>query len=849
MPTSSSTFAAPSPENRGEDPADPFDADMLALAEQSAGIGIWSIDLTTGLVRGTAQYFRIMGLEASSRPIPMEAIRSLRHPDDRERVLAGFKRVLEGGADSYEIEYRIVRPDGETRWIFGRGRVIRGADGTPIRYSGVDLDITERKALEESLRGSEDRLRLAVDAGQLGIWDWDIVNDRVKWTDRVYELHGVAQGAFGGRLEDFARLVHPDDMAAVRTSIEIALNGETPYEVEFRVPLPDGSIRWLATRAHVIRDEHGNPSRMVGATYDVTERVLLLEAERNARSSAEAARRHVELLAVAGGELARSLEPKQTLEAIARTMVPALADWCRIDIVDGDGILQRGISYHSDPEKSRIGSELVQRLRAAPETPGSMGWAVATGQSRLCHFDPPLQFDSIRDRDLLEFARAIAMRAYFVVPLVARGRTLGALAALQAESGRGFDADSCALIVELAQRAALALDNARLYAEAETALQQAKSANQAKDQFLAMLGHELRNPLAPISMALHLMDLRQDEDHAKERGIIRRQVQHMARLIDDLHDVSRISSGKLSLRFERTELGAIVDKALEIVRPLTESRSGAIDVDVPPGPVHVWGDPVRLAQALSNLLTNANKFTPANGRIALRVVESGPFVDVTVADAGSGIAPELLPHVFDAFVQGQQPADRASGGLGVGLSIVRSLIEMHGGSVTASSDGIGRGSTFTLRLPVLQQATQPSESMERQWGTPAAARILVVDDNVDAAETLAAVLRARGHEVRTAFDAPSAIECVGEFAPDIAVLDIGLPKTDGYELARRLKADPRVAQLRLVALTGYGQAHDRERGVAAGFDEYLVKPLEPGALDVIVARLHGDAGKAGHQES
>ena len=323
----------------------------------------------------------------------------------------------------------------------------------------------------------------------------------------------------------------------------------------------------------------------------------------------------------------------------------------------------------------------------------------------------------------------------------------------------------------------------------------------------------------------------------------------MARLIDDLHDVSRISNGKLSLRFERTELGAVIDKALEIVRPLTEPRSRPIDLDVPPGSVHVWGDPVRLAQALSNLLTNANKFTPADGRIALRVVESGPYVEVTVSDTGSGIAPELLPHIFDAFVQGQQPADRASGGLGVGLSIVKSLIEMHGGNVTASSDGIGRGSTFTLRLPVLQQATQPSESMESQWGTPAAARILVVDDNVDAAETLAAVLRARGHEVRTAFDAPSAIECVGEFAPDIAVLDIGLPNTDGYELARRLKADPRVAQLRLVALTGYGQAHDRERGVAAGFDEYLVKPLEPGALDVIVARLHGDAGKAGHQES
>ena len=255
-------------------------------------------------------------------------------------------------------------------------------------------------------------LRLAVDAGQLGIWDWDILNDQVKWTDRVYELHGVPHGAFGGRLEDFARLVHPDDMAAVRASIEIALSGEKPYEVEFRVPLPDGGMRWLATRAHLIRDDNGS-SRMVGATYDVTERVLLLEAERNARSSAEAARRHVELLAVAGGELARSLEPRQTLEAIARTMVPALADWCRIDVIDGNGVLQRGITYHSDPEKSRIGSELFNgfgpRLKPRGRWPGR-----SLRASRACvdsiHHCSSTQF---RDRDLLELPRqAIELRAY-----------------------------------------------------------------------------------------------------------------------------------------------------------------------------------------------------------------------------------------------------------------------------------------------------------------------------------------------------------------------------------------------------------------------------------------------------
>ena len=328
----------PSP---GASAGDAFDAEALALAEQSAGIGIWSIDLATGLARGTAQFFKIMGLEPTPRAIPMDAVRALRHPEDRERVLAGFRRALDGGTDAYEIEYRIIRPDGETRWIFGRGRVIRDAAGRPLRYSGVDLDITERKALEESLRGSEERLRLAIEAGQLGIWDWDIPANRVTWSDRVYELHGVAPGGFGGRLEDFAALVHADDVAAVQASIERGLRGNDPHEVEFRVPLPDGRVRWLATRAHLVRDDDGRPARMVGATYDVTARMELLAAERTARAAAEAARRQLEILAAAGNELSRSLEPQETLRTIARTIVPGIADWCRVDLIDGDGVLQR----------------------------------------------------------------------------------------------------------------------------------------------------------------------------------------------------------------------------------------------------------------------------------------------------------------------------------------------------------------------------------------------------------------------------------------------------------------------------------------------------------------------------
>ena len=432
-------------------------------------------------------------------------------------MLAGFKRVLDGGADSYEIEYRIVRPDGETRWIFGRGRVIRGADGTPIRYSGVDLDITERKALEESLRGSEERLRLAIDAGKLGIWDWDVPGDRVTWSDRVYELHGVRPGTFGGRVADFASLVHPDDREAVRSRVEAALWDDAEFEIEFRVPHADGTIRWLATRAEVQRDAAGRPLRMVGATYDVTERARLLAAERAARAEMASARQRLELLASAGTMLSRSLDPQATLEAIATIVVPGVADWCRVDLLDGDGVLQRALTYHADPATREHGIELVNRLRASPEQVGSMAWAAATGLSHLANFAPASEFDSIRDRDLLTFAQAIGMRAYFVVPLVARGRTLGAMAALQAESGRPLGQDDCSLIAEIAQRAALALDNARLYVEAADARRNAETASRAKDEFLAILGHELRNPLAPIVTALRLMDLRGERATEGER--------------------------------------------------------------------------------------------------------------------------------------------------------------------------------------------------------------------------------------------------------------------------------------------------------------------------------------------
>ena len=600
--------------------------------------------------------------------------------------------------------------------------------------------------------------------------------------------------------------------------------------------LPASDIREIQEVADALASSADQRAR------DEAERERLLVAERAARTGAEQARRRLEMLASAGAVLSRSLQPHATLEALASIIVPGIADWCRVDLVDADGRLQRALTHHSDPQRSRFGTELVQKLRAAPETPGSMAWTVATGRSHMATFDSPRGFDETRDRDLMTFAQAIGMRAYFTVPLVARGRTLGAMAALQAESERAFSADDCALLMELAQRAALALDNARLYGDAQAARSQAETANRAKDEFLAMLGHELRNPLAPIVTALHLMARRGGDEMAMERRIIERQVAHLLRLVDDLLDVSRIARGKIQIEREPVDMKAVVERALELTQPALERRARAVEVDVPLQPVLVAGDPVRLAQVLSNLLTNAVKFTPPDERVALRLREDDGGVEIAVEDNGSGISPELLPRVFDLFTQGEQGIDRHAGGLGLGLAIVRTLVQLHGGTVSAHSDGPGRGSRFVVRLPAAEAPlaplapARPARPVVRRGG-----RVLLVDDNGDAADMLGELLRDAGHEVCIAADGPAALAALDSFAPELALLDIGLPGMDGYELAGRLRADPRTDGLRIVALTGYGREPDRARALATHFDEHLVKPVTAERLLDVAARLLDDA--------
>jgi signal transduction histidine kinase/ActR/RegA family two-component response regulator len=389
---------------------------------------------------------------------------------------------------------------------------------------------------------------------------------------------------------------------------------------------------------------------------------------------------------------------------------------------------------------------------------------------------------------------------------------------LRSETALSVAAGELAIERQNAERAAAltrALDRARADAERAT---------RVKDEFLAMLGHELRNPLAPIVTALQM--LRMEGVHTRAQDVLERQVAHVLRLVDDLLDVSRITSGKIDLRKEPIELSSVVTRALEMSRPLLERRRNRLTVEVPDNGLVIDGDPARLAQIVSNLVTNAAKYSDADSAIAVRASRVGPNVRLLVVDEGIGIDAAYLDRVFDQFVQVPQGLDRSAGGLGLGLAIVRSLVERHGGSVRAESRGPGCGSTFIVELPlssaaVRNNAAQPPKAEANK--PTAVARLLVVDDNIDAAMLLADVLSTFGHQVQVAHSGPDALAELKAFQPDAALLDIGLPVMDGYELAQHLRA--RLPTVKLVALTGYGQANDRERSRAAGFDAHLVKPV------------------------
>lgn len=385
-------------------------------------------------------------------------------------------------------------------------------------------------------------------------------------------------------------------------------------------------------------------------------------------------------------------------------------------------------------------------------------------------------------------------------------------------------------------------ERSRLVRQTEEQAEALAELHHRKDEFLAMLSHELRNPLSAIFNALHLLRLQKSGGPIQQRAMttMERQLGQLTHLIDDLLEVSRVITGRIHLQLERLDLRGVVEQAIETVRPLIDGRKHALTLSLPADPIWIQGDPVRLEQVMVNLLTNAAKYTDTGGQIWLSVQHEETEIEVMlrVRDSGVGIAPDLLPRIFDLFSQAERTLDRSQGGLGIGLALVQKLVELHGGSVAARSAGLGQGSEFTVRLPALLEATAviaPVNTMKLLSTHPA--RILVVDDNVDAAEMLVLTLQMFGHEAQAVYTGPAALETALTYLPSIVLLDIGLPEMNGHEVARRLRALPQTKDVWLLAMTGYGQDSDREESLAAGCDHHLVKPVPPQELQTLLTTL------------
>jgi PAS domain S-box-containing protein len=376
---------------------------------------------------------------------------------------------------------------------------------------------------------------------------------------------------------------------------------------------------------------------------------------------------------------------------------------------------------------------------------------------------------------------------------------------------------------------------------AEAAL---READRRKDEFLAILAHELRNPLAPIRNSLQILRMTsaRDSEAARIGEMMERQVNHMVRLVDDLMEVSRITRGKIGLRKEPVAIAAIIEGAVETSRPLIEARGHRLELEVASEPLAIEGDPVRLTQVVANLLNNAAKYTDPGGRISLTVRREGAAVVISVVDTGTGIPPEMLRRVFDLFTQGERNAERVEGGLGIGLTLVKNLVEMHGGTVAAFSEGTGRGSEFVVRLPLSSPAESASSSDASVGPDPVLRhRVLVVDDNHDAADSLGTLLEMLGADVHVVYNGPDAIEAIRTYRPSVVLLDIGMPGMDGYEVARRIRKLSEPQDVTLIALSGWGQDEDRQRSQRAGFDYHLVKPADASALESVMISLENGA--------
>jgi len=667
----------------------------------------------------------------------------------------------------FEVEHQVIRADGSIGSTFSRAVPLLGDNGEILEWFGAASDITRRKDAEEDLRDIRSRMEMALAVGAIGTWSWDVQTDRFFGDASLAGLFGVApEDVAGGPLSGLLKTVHPEDRERVSQDISRALKNCGRYESDYRLAQADGTWRWVTARGQVEPDALGRAARFPGVLIDITERK---------RAEAELAR-----------VTAESEQRKRLYEAI----LSGTPDFVYVFSLD------HRVLYANNALITMWGHSLPDTIGKTFLDLGYEPWHA----EMHCR-----EIDQVRDtkapiRGEVPFNGVHGRRIYeyIFVPV------LGADGEVEAVAGTTRDVtDRKAMEDEL------------------------RAADRKKDDFIALLAHELRNPLAPIRNGLQVMRLAGGDMSAvaNARTMMDRQLGHMVRLIDDLLDVSRIGRNKMELRRGKVLLADVVESAVEAVRPLADAAGHTLSVELPPGPVFLDADFTRLAQVFGNLLSNSVKYTPGAGTIYFQAERVQDEVIVTVRDNGIGIPAEFLPRIFDMFSQVDRSIERSTGGLGIGLALVKGLVEMHGGTVVAASAGESLGSVFTIRLPMIGARTQPTKS-GADINSREKRRLLVVDDNRDGATSLAMMLRLLGDEVRTAHDGIEAVEAAAEFRPEVILMDVGMPRMNGLEAARLIKNEPWGKEIIIIALTGWGQENDRARTFEAGCDDHMVKPVD-----------------------
>jgi PAS domain S-box-containing protein len=798
---------------------------LRAMFSQAAvGIAVTNLDGT--FYEANERFCTLLGY--SMEELQKRTFLQLTHAEDVAATERQVRRLLDGVIQNYSIEKRYVHKSGESLWCSITVTLLRHDDGAPSQFIGIVEDITQRREAE----ATRSRLAAVVQSSDDAIVTKTLEGIITSWNPGAERIFGYrAQEVIGRPVTLLIPADHLDEEPGI---LERLRKGERIDHYSTVRRRKDGTLIDVSLTVSPIKDASG---RIVGASKIARD----ISAHKRAEEALREQNKVLELLEATGRSIASQLDLKSILQTVTDTATQL------------SGARFGAFFYNVTNEQGE--SYLLYTLSGAPReafdkfglprnTPVFRPTFVGEGIVRSPDITKDPRYGTMAPHNGMPPGH-LPVRSYLAVPVISRaGEVLGGLFFGHPEPNVFTDRAE-RIVSGVAVQAAIAMDNARLYEAAQREISRRERAEAAlretderKDQFLATLAHELRNPLAPIRQAAMISKAAGATDAQKRwsHDVISRQVHHMSLLLDDLLDISRITRGTLDLRMEMTDLAAIIDAAIETARPSIDAKRHTFSAELPPEPIHFAADPLRLAQVLSNLLTNAAKYTDAGGSIKLRASADEETVTVEVIDTGIGLAPDTVAQVFTMFSQVKSGEDRSEGGLGIGLALSRGLIDLHGGSIEARSAGVGLGSEFVVKLPrrSITSGNRASLPMASERNAPRKRRVLIADDNRDAAESLATLLRMDGHEVAVVHDGKQALATFQQFIPEVALLDIGMPELNGYEVARQVRQGSLGRAVMLIAITGWGKEADKARALAAGFNHHFTKPVEPDRISELL---------------